>query len=180
MRLEGKNIYLRPIEISDAEGAYPTWLNDPDVCRYNSHGDTTYTRKMAQAYIANVTDNPTYAVFAICLREDGRHVGNISLQHISAKNSSAEFAILIGDPSVYGNGIGFEASHLLFDYGFNSLHLHRIYCGTHYKNKRMRSLAEKLGMNQEGYRKEALFKNGEFVDIVEYGILNRDYQKAQL
>lgn len=180
MKLEGKSIYLRPIEMSDANGAYPTWLNDPEVCRYNSHGDILYTCEMAQSYIKSVMDNPNTAVFAICLHEDDRHVGNIALQQISTKNRNAEFAILIGDPSVYGSGIGFEASRLLFDYGFNSLHLHRIYCGTHYENKGMRSLAEKLGMNQEGYRKEALFKNGQFADIVEYGILNHDYQKAQL
>lgn len=179
MKLEGRHIYLRPIALSDADGAYPSWLNNPEVCRYNSHGETLYTKEMAQSYIKSVMENPHTAVFAICLRADERHVGNIALQQISLKNRNAELAILIGEPSVYGSGIGFEASLLLFDYGFNTLCLHRIYCGTHHENKGMRSLAEKLGMTQEGYRREALFKNGQFADIVEYGILNHDYQKAQ-
>lgn len=179
MRLEGSQLYLRPIELSDAEGNYPDWLNDPEVCRYNSHGDILYTREMAQTYIAHVTDTPAYAVFAICLRDNDRHVGNISLQQISAKNRSAELAILIGDPSVYGKGIGYEASILLFDYAFNTLNLHRIYCGTHEENSAMQHLALKLGMRAEGVRRDALFKNGQFADIVEYGILYNDYIKGQ-
>ena len=179
MKLEGRHIYLRPIALSDADGAYPSWLNNPEVCRYNSHGETLYTKEMAQSYIKSVMENPNTAVFAICLRADDRHVGNIALQQISLKNRNAELAILIGEPSVYGKGIGYEAGKLLMEYAFGTLKLHRLYCGTHHENKGMRSLAEKLGMTQEGYRREALFKNGQFADIVEYGILNHDYQKAQ-
>jgi RimJ/RimL family protein N-acetyltransferase len=172
MRLEGKHIYLRPLEPGDANGNYPHWLNDAEVCRYNSHGDTLYTREMAQTYIASVTENPSYAVFAICLRVDNRYVGNVSLQQISAKNRNAEFAILIGEPSVYGQGIGYEAGKLLIDYAFNTLMLHRIYCGTHGENRAMQTLALKLGMREEGRRKDAIFKNGKFADVVEYGLLN--------
>lgn len=172
MRLEGERIYCRPIETNDAKGNYPNWLNDAEVCRYNSHGDTLYTREMAKAYIASVTDNPSYAVLAICLRENDRHIGNISLQQISAKNRNAEFAILIGDPSVYGKGIGYEAGKLLVDYAFQTLKLHRLYCGTHSENIGMQTLALKLGMREEGRRRDAIFKNGKFADVVEYGLLN--------
>ena len=175
MRLEGEQLYLRPIALSDADGAYPSWLNDPEVCRYNSHGERVYTREMAVEYIQSVINNPSCAVFAICLGEDDRHVGNISLQQISSKNSSAEFAILIGDPLVHGKGIGYEAGTLLFDYAFNGLKLHGLYCGTHAENIAMQKLALKLGMSKEGRRRDAFFKNGHFTDIVEYGILADEY-----
>jgi RimJ/RimL family protein N-acetyltransferase len=36
----------------------------------------------------------------------------------------------------------------------------------------MQKLAEKLGMNLEGIRKEAIFKNGNYCDIHEYGLLS--------
>lgn len=180
MRLEGRNIYVRPIEMSDADGAYPSWLNDPEVCRYNSHGDILYTREMAQGYISSVINNPSCIVFAICLREDDRHVGNIALQQISPKNRNAELAILIGDPSVYGKGIGYEAGKLLVEYAFDVLKLHRIYCGTHAENIAMQKLALKLGMSEEGRRREALWKNGIFADIVEYGLINHASEKETL
>lgn len=178
MKLEGERIYLRPLELRDADGAYPAWLNDPEVCLYNSHGDTLYTREMAQSYIESVTDNPSYAVFAICLREHDRHIGNIALQQISAKNRNAEFAVLIGEPSVFGQGIGYEAGVLLVDYAFSTLKLHRLYCGTHAENISMQHLALKLGMSEEGRRRDALFKNGQFADIVEYGLINSTSKKG--
>lgn len=180
MKFEGERVYLRPIELSDADGAYPLWLNDPDVCRYNSHGDTLYTKEMAQSYIKSVMDNPSTAVFAICLRENDRHVGNIALQQISLKNRNAELAILIGDPSVHGKGIGYEAGKLLVEYAFSTLKLHRLYCGTHEANIGMQKLALKLGMSEEGRRREALWKNGVFADIVEYGLLNTVSEKETL
>lgn len=178
VRLEGDYVYLRPLALSDADGAYPSWLNDPEVCRYNSHGDTLYTKEMAQSYIASVINNPNTAVFAICLHQSNRHVGNIALQQISAKNRSAEFAILIGEPSVYGEGIGYKAGKLLLDYAFYTLKLHRIYCGTHIDNVAMQRLALKLGMSEEGRRREAFFKNGHFADIVEYGLINTISKKG--
>lgn len=177
MRLTGQQIYLRPLELSDCDGSYPNWLNDPEVCRYNSHGDTHYTAEMAIAYIQSITDNPVYAVFAICMNTNDQHVGNISLQQVSVKNQSAEFAILIGEPSIYGKGIGYEAGQLLLEHAFKTLKLHRIHCGTHIENSGMQHLASKLGMQKEGIRRDALFKNGRFADIVEYGILDYEYQK---
>jgi RimJ/RimL family protein N-acetyltransferase len=178
MRLTGQQIYLRPLELSDGNGSYPNWLNDPEVCRYNSHGESLYTSEMAHAYIASTIDNPTIKVFAICLNHNNQHVGNISLQQVSVKNQSAEFAILIGELSIYGRGIGYEAGQLLLEYAFTTLNLHRIHCGTHIENSGMQHLALKLGMQKEGIRRDALFKNGRFADIVEYGILYNDYKKG--
>lgn len=179
MILQGKQIYLRPIEPDDAQGDYPNWLNDPDVCRYNSHGETLYTREMARSYIDRVTADPSQHVFAICLSENNRHIGNISLQQISLRNRNAELAILIGDPSVYGRGIGYEAGKLLLDYAFGVLKLHRVYCGTHGENSAMQRLALAWGMTLEGKRRDAIFKNKKFADVVEYGLLDNEYQKDE-
>jgi RimJ/RimL family protein N-acetyltransferase len=39
-------------------------------------------------------------------------------------------------------------------------------------NEGMMKLAVKLGMKKEGLRKEAIFKAGQYIDIVEYGLIN--------
>jgi RimJ/RimL family protein N-acetyltransferase len=173
MRLQGSRLYLRPLELGDAEGNYPEWLNDPEVCRWNSHGEILYTKAMALEYIESVRNAASAKVFAICMKDGDRHVGNISLQSISERNCSAEFAILIGEKEVYGQGVGYEAAGLLFTYGFEALHLHRIYCGTPVPNIGMKKLAKKLGMHEEGQRKEAFCKGDTFYDVVEYGYLNK-------
>jgi RimJ/RimL family protein N-acetyltransferase len=169
--LAGKHIYLQPLQESDASGNYPNWLNDEEVCRHNSHGDILYTKEMALSYIQSVQKNHTYKVFAICETSSDKHIGNIALQGISTKNQSAEFAILMGEKSFWGRGFSKEAAELLLAYGFNELKLHRIYCGTSEANIAMQRLALSLGMELEGRRKEAMYKNGEFLDILEYGII---------
>ena len=173
MRMDTKRLYLRPLTLDDAKGNYPNWLNDPDVCRYNSHGETLYTRAMAEAYIKSVENNPTCKVFAICDLATHTHIGNISLQAISTKNKNAEFAILMGEKSFWGKGLATEAGQALIDYGFQTLQLHRIYCGTSEANLPMQKLATALHMSLEGRRKEAMYKNDRFFDILEYGLVNK-------
>jgi len=109
------------------------------------------------------------------LREDDRHVGNIALQEINWVNRSAEFAILIGDRTAWGNGYGRDAARLLLDHGFNALNLHRVHCGTFEDNETMQRLALYLGMREEGRRREAAFKDGRYVDILEFGVLGNEY-----
>lgn len=172
MKLEAERVYLRPLHADDAKGDYPSWLNDPDVCQYNSHGDTHYTQEMALSYIHSVQNNLTCKVFAICDSQTHKHIGNIALQAISEKNKSAEFAILLGDKAFWGKGLSKEAGALLLSYGFTTLKLHRIYCGTSVANIPMQHLAIALGMHLEGRRKDALFKKGQFYDVLEYGLVS--------
>jgi len=176
VKLESERIYLRTLHVNDAKGNYPSWLNDKEVCRYNSHGETLYTKEMALSYIQSVQDSPTCKVFAICDKASDKHIGNIALQAISLKNQNAEFAILLGDKAFWGKGLSKEAGKLLIDYGFNVLKLHRIYCGTSQANTPMQHLAIALGMELEGRRKEAMKKDGKFYDVLEYGILKKDLE----
>ncbi|WP_084607367.1 GNAT family N-acetyltransferase [Sulfurospirillum arcachonense] len=172
VRLEGERIYLRELRLEDAQGNYPNWLNDPEVCRYNSHGDILYTKEMAKEYIKSIQNSLTCKVFAICENVDETHIGNISLQNISVKNKNAEFAILMGEKSFWGKGYAKEASDMLLEYGFNNLCLHRIYCGTSEANTPMQKLAHAMNMEKEGVKKEALFKDNKFYDVFEYAIVN--------
>ena len=175
MNLETKRLLLRPLCLEDAKGDYPNWLNDKEVCRYNSHGDETYTQQMACEYITFVNNSTTHNVFAIVDKSANRHIGNISLQKIDRKNRNAEFAILIGAKEYWGSGYAFEASKTLLHYGFSILKLHRIYCGTSKANVPMQTLAKKLGFQQEGCFREALYKDGQYYDIIHYGLLHRAY-----
>lgn len=170
--IEGDRIILRPFLPDDVKDSYIDWFNDPEVCKYNSHGEIRYTLELGKEYAARVSASETDAVFAVVEKEGGRHVGNISLQKIDVRNSSTEYAILIGEKSVWGKGVAKEASKLLIEYGFQTLGLHRIQCGTSLHNIPMQRLAANLGFVQEGILKEAMRKNGEFVDVILYGLLN--------
>lgn len=173
--LAGSTFYLRGLDERDLAGPYPSWFNDPEVCRFNSHGRSPATLPQMEAYVRKVQNSATDLVLAIVLKVGERHIGNISLQKISWVDRSAEYAIVMGDKDSWGKGIAKEASLLLLQHGFRTLNLHRIYCGTSEKNLPMQKLAAAMGMKAEGRRRQALFKEGNFQDILEYGILQEEF-----
>lgn len=172
--LETERLVLRPLNDGDLNGASPYlgWLNDPEVCRYNSHHTWPYTREAARAWLASASRSEL--TLAVCLK-DFTHIGNISLQKVHPVNRSAEFAILLGAKDAWGQGYGREAGLALCRHGFDSLNLHRIYCGTHDENIGMQKLALGLGMREEGRLSRAIYKNGEYADVIRYGVLKKEF-----
>ena len=175
--LAGETVALRPLVESDADGPYPGWLNDAEVCRHNRHHVYPYTPAQARDWIKSIPSRGEL-VLAITLRKDRTHVGNISLQAIDRIARSAELAILLGEKSAWGRGVGLESSQLVVAHGFGAMNLNRISCATSEDNLAMRRIAERLGMQQEGVRREAAFSEGRYVDVIEYGLLARDYRSA--
>lgn len=101
-------------------------------------------------------------------------VGRVSLEYINYINRTAELKVFM-KPANQGKGIGLEACKLVVEHGFNQLGLNRIYAGTLDSNEGFKKIAEKLGMKEEGRRLKAVWKNGKFVDVIEYGLLRSDF-----
>ena len=172
--LEGENIYLRSLNATDIGGNYSLWLNDQEITAFNSHGRFPMTKEKLSSYIDHSLSSKNDLILAVVDKESLKHIGNISLQNISWLDRNAEIAFLLGDKAFWGKGVMYEAGILLIHHGFKSLNLHRIYCGTSSENLGMQKLAEKLKMNKEGLRKEAIFNRGQYFDIIEYGILSKE------
>lgn len=171
----GQKLYLRNLTTEDAEGIYPYWFNDPEVCKYNSHYKFPYTKEKALDYIQYANSAQNALILGVVDKTNDRHIGNVSLQGIDFINRNAEFAIIIGDKDYWGKGFATEAATLLIAHGFRELNLHRIYCGTSVKNIGMQKLAEKISMKQEGVRRQAILTDGFLVDLIEYGILRDEF-----
>ena len=176
--LMGERLYLRPLLLSDAQGDYPSWFNDADVCAGNSHHVFAYTPNDAEDYIRRVNASTDALALAVVLIDGHKHIGNITLQRIDWVGRSAEFATVIGDKSAWGQGYATESWQLLFRHGFEALNLHRIYFSTYDNNDPVKRLAMKMGMTEEGRRRDAVFKGGRYLDVVEYGVLRTEFEAA--
>ncbi len=174
MNSDNSFIYLKRLSMDELASNYVQWLNDKEVCQYNSH-DGGYTQEKAIAFIAALEHDTSKEVYAIYHKKDNIHVGNISLQQIHMLNRSAEMAFLIGEKAYWNKGIGFAAAKLLLHRAFCELHLHRVSIGTSALNSAMQKLALKLGFRYEGCLKDAQFKNGKFNDILLYGKLATEH-----
>ena len=178
--LKSEKVILRPLTETDTNGNYPNWFNDADVCKGNSHHVYPYTKEQALNYIRSLSSNKNMLVLAIIEKSSNSHIGNVSLQDINFINRCAELAIIIGEKSFWGKGIGREAVQLLMEHGFNSLNLNRIWSGTLETNIGFQKLALSMGMKHEGTRRKAIFKNGAYLDVFEYGILRDEFEQINL
>ena len=173
--LSAEDIYLRPLSVADVDGPYVGWFNDAEVCSGNAHHVYPYTRHAAIEYIENSQKFGNELILAVVQKRDKRHIGNVNLKRINFVSRSAEFAIVIGEKDCWGKGYSKQAGRLMLDHGFFALNLRRIYCGTFENNIAMRKLTEYLGMQEEGCRRKAAFKDNRYLDIIEYGVLREEY-----
>lgn len=175
--LTGNKIYLSPLSLEDISDRYISWLNDKEVCRDNSHATFPNTKTKATAYVKSLENSRDEIVFAIRWKKNDEHIGNIAIKNIDRINRSAELAIIIGDRKYWNKGVGSEAYSLMIEYGFDTLNLNRISSGQTVLNTGMIKVCEKMGMRKEGVIREALFKNGNYMNAVIYSILRRDFNK---
>lgn len=175
--LDGQFVTLRPLQESDLGERYAQWLNDAQVCEFNSHAVLPYSfEQMRRYYESIVSGSDRQVVLAIVEKSSARHVGNVSLQSIDWIGRSAEFAILFGEVDCWGKGYGTEAALLICRYGFDRLNLNRIHCGTIAGNEGMIRLAARLDMTHEGTRRQAVYKNGRYLDLLEFGVLRNEFE----
>jgi RimJ/RimL family protein N-acetyltransferase len=175
--LDGGRVYLRPVEMADAE-PFRRWLNDPSV-RINLKLFAPLTEKAEQEFIERAGTNPDDFVFAIVRKQGDRVIGAGGLHRTRWKDRSASFGILIGDPECRGAGYGTEATRLILRYAFETLNLNRVELGVYDFNKPAIHVYEKLGFVREGTQREHSFVEGRYVDHHAYSLLAREYFAAK-
>lgn len=175
--LIGERLYLRALTPLDVDGNYQFWLNDPELNLQNSHHVFPYTRESLLDYVNTSYTRRDVLPLAIVDRSNDRHVGNISLTNIDYVNSTSSFGIIIGERDYWGKGFAQEALTLLLGHAFCALNLNRVYSGTTPLNIGSQKMMEGVGMIREGVRRSHLYKNGEYVDVIEYGVLRAEFLK---
>lgn len=177
--LIGERLYLRRIERSDLAGAYFQWLNDQEVTRWMQNGLFPNSPEAMEAYYVSTATSQSDVVFAVVMKEDDRHVGNLGLHRIHATFRSAEVGVLIGDKQVWGQGVATEAIRLLCDHAFRRMNLNRLFAGAAAPNVGSIRAFEKAGFQREGVARQAYFCGGTYVDCVNLGLLRSDWEALQ-
>jgi RimJ/RimL family protein N-acetyltransferase len=176
--LKGKSVLLRPVKRSDIS-YFLKWFNDPEVVQYLEMY-LPMTEMAEEKYIEELgtTRAKTDAVFLIEVIEGGstKPIGVCGLHEIKSKDHHAGFGIAIGEEDYWGKGYGTEAARLLINYGFQQLNLHRIWSYAVVFNERSIRLQRKIGFREEGRSRQAVFKNGQYHDHVQFGILREEWK----
>jgi diamine N-acetyltransferase len=174
----GKKVRLRAIERDDIP-RFVRWLNDREVTQFLLINSPLSKVMEEKWFDQQVETPPTQGqVFAIetLVNEEWVHIGNCGLHNIEPVNHCAEFGIFIGEKAYWNQGFGTEATRLVLKHGFEDLNLHSIYLNVYSTNPRARKAYEAAGFVQEGVQREAVFKNGRFIDLILMSILQSEWK----
>ena len=109
------------------------------------------------------------------IQYDGEDVGLANITNIDNFNKNCDWAYYLASVNIRGKGIGKAVELNMHHYVFEELGLHKLCCTVFSWNELVINIHKKYGSRIEGIRKEHIFKNGKFHDIVEMAILKSDW-----
>jgi len=113
------------------------------------------------------------------VEKNGRLIGSVRLWRVSERNKSAMLTIFLGEKRVWNRGYGQDALRLILRHGFGAMSLHRVELHVFEFNGRAIAAYERVGFVREGARRQALFRDGRYYDIVVMGITRGEFEARE-
>jgi RimJ/RimL family protein N-acetyltransferase len=174
--LTGHKVILRAITRDDLEHLCQ-FNNDVEV-ELAGGGDPPTPQSVARLhaeYDAQVStggqDGTTFAIAA-----DGVCIGQCGLFQFDAVAQSCALGITIGDKGYWGRGYGSDAIRLLLDYAFRLRNLRRVYLTVNSTNERAIRAYRACGFVEEGRLRQHVWSAGQYIDLVNMGILRDEWE----
>ena len=152
------NVRLRPLLIKDAVFMYE-WMTDPEITRFFRFDASRVTLESCMSYIESAAEQPNAVHFAI-VNENDEYLGTISLKDIDMDKRCAEYAISTRKKA-HGTGAAMQATKLILQYAFETLHLKRVYLNVLTENGRANAFYQKAGFHFVRQELDALELRGE-------------------
>ena len=174
----GEGIRLRGAERKDLP-IFVEWVNDPEVIA----GLTIYLPMAMweeEEWFAALSKRPVAERPLVVEIPDGdgwRSIGNSGFHQIDTVAHSAEVGIMLGNKSIWNQGYGTKVMRLLLKHGFETLNLNRIQLHVYEANRWAIRTYEKIGFIHEGRKRQALYKNGKYQDILIMSVLRSEWNK---
>lgn len=177
--LVGKRVCLRPIEREDLE-RFVRFLADAEVRANLSLVLGPGVAEESAWFEQVLAEPPLERPFAVDLvqgTERPRLVGSAGLRSFDWRNRSAELGLVIGDKSLWGQGLGTEVTRVLLRHAFFTLNLHRVWLRVFADHERACRVYEKVGFMQEGRQRDGDFRHGRYRDVLLYSLLAREWRQ---
>lgn len=171
--IETKRLILKPLGLDFLSKTYLDWMQDTQVVIHMESGGADYTFEMLEEYLTKIEKNKTFS-WAITLKNNNQHIGNIKIDPIDYKNLYGEYGIMIGDKTNWGKGYAKEASIEVIKFCFNQLSLRKINLGVTSNHTKALSLYKSLGFTEEERLKKHVIHHDKYTDIVRMAMFNGD------
>ncbi|MBC8074805.1 MAG: GNAT family N-acetyltransferase [Chloroflexales bacterium] len=171
--ITGARLILRPIETTDLD-AYFALLQDAESLRLTGTL-ARFSREQIARWIATIAEADDRIDLAIVLRDTNELIGEIVLNDFDDTHRCAN--LRVGLRTAYTDrGYGSEALRLMIAHAFERVELHRLELEVYSFNPRALHVYTKLGFQQEGRRRDALFFEGAYHDSIGMSVLEDEYR----
>ncbi len=169
---------VRIPEPSDLEYLY-NQKNDPEISVLLGGFSTGYSMDDMKDWLQFHRKRSDEIIWSIIKKDNGTCVGHVGLYEIDYRIRSAEFAIMIGDKSAWGKGLGNNCTVFAVKYAFNELNINRVHLTVLTTNTRAIDLYKSIGFVVEGTMREAQYKGGKYIDILMMSLLRSEYRSNE-
>jgi ribosomal-protein-alanine N-acetyltransferase len=123
-------------------------------------------------WYSNMIKNDDGRCWAICSKDNQVFYGVITLPFWKKEHRSIEVGYWLL-PQYWKQGIVTEAMKAVIDHAFTAMNIHRIFAESDDDNYGSIATLKKLGFQYEGTKKECEIKDGRFLNLVMYALLNK-------
>lgn len=175
--LESPRLYYKALSLENCTEEYVNWLNDLEVILYLETGGN-YTIEKLREFLNKIQNNSAILFWAIYLKENNKHIGNIKIDPISMRHKRGEYGIMLGDKNEWGKGFAREATETILDYCFTVKNLHKITLGVVEDNIGAVELYKRIGFVTEGRLMAHGIYGGKFCNVLRMAIFNNNWQQS--
>lgn len=179
MNIYGKQVILRAMEFEDCDFVRGMF-NDPDLEKMVIGWAFPVSKYGQEKWFADNFNDKLNFRFIIETKDGKEKIGIATLTDIDWKNRRATSGIKTINSGKRKKGLGTDTIMAVMRYAFDELQLNRLDACRFDDNLASKGLYTKCGWKEEGVRKEYIYKNGGYKDIVIMGILASDYRKLIL
>lgn len=154
-----------------------TWLEDPEVNQYLSITHPL-SDKQEEEWLEGQARDPNSIFWAV--EFESRLVGVTSIERIDWANQHGTTGTVIGDKSVWRQGLGTELMQLRANYAFTQTTLRKLKSGYLADNIGSAKAQKNTGYKIVGVQRQEYFRNGRWIDHVVTEILREDWEKDQV
>jgi RimJ/RimL family protein N-acetyltransferase len=132
---------------------YFYWMNDKQSNRFIEGTTKSLSLDDVISYVEEKNNSTNALLMGIFDKKSGKHIGNVKLEPIDIKSSSAWFGILIGNLEFRGRGFAKEIIDTFLETTFLNLGIKTFYLGVNQENIPAINVYQRCGFHEFAHQK---------------------------
>lgn len=179
---QDEEIRLRAIQEGDWEGHYYNRYDTPGRrlvdCEVELPPTIAEAKNFADTFLDFSNGSGHGRIMFTIENLNGENVGGLNINSIDERNGTFGIGIQV-DRDQRGKGYGTRAMRILLRYAFLERRLNKFDVGVLEGNIASATMMKKLGCIQEGERRQAIYMNGRYYNMLLFGLTKEEFEQNE-